>query len=133
MNPQQARQGAKFSAGPGELLVQGEEFRVWIAGQRTGWGRLVPAQQYLLKTRGIEPAADGQGAVEAAPASRSQDARWAANVFLDNTGHRAAKLSGERRTAPAALGVEWALEGGAGCGEWRVAAFTSDRIAPFAP
>ncbi|MEW1828274.1 Helicase associated domain protein [Streptomyces sp. NPDC088196] len=69
--------GGTLPAGPGQLIVQGEDLGVWIAGQRAGWDRLMPAQQYLLVTIGVEPAGKGEpvpGAV------RSQDARWAANL-----------------------------------------------------
>ncbi|MGW5658367.1 Helicase associated domain protein [Streptomyces humi] len=68
--------GGTLPAGPGELIVQGEDLGVWITGQRVGWERLMPAQQYLLGSIGIEPAAEG----EAPGAPRSQDARWAANL-----------------------------------------------------
>ncbi|MGY5052375.1 helicase associated domain-containing protein, partial [Streptomyces sp. 900105755] len=118
--------GGALPAGPGELIVQGEDLGVWVAGQRAGWERLMSAQQWLLKSVGIEPAAEGD---PAAGAPRSQDARWAANLtaarqfhareghlrparkaveivdgeehkfgaFLDNTRRRAAKLSPQRR------------------------------------
>ncbi|MFJ9901006.1 Helicase associated domain protein [Streptomyces sp. NPDC091280] len=74
------RAGGALPAGPGELVVQGEDLGVWAAGQQAGWDRLVPAQQYLLETLGIEPTADGESAGAAAPVARSQDARWAANL-----------------------------------------------------
>ncbi|WP_329256693.1 helicase associated domain-containing protein [Streptomyces pseudovenezuelae] len=129
--------------GPGEVIVQGEDLGAWAAGQRAGWDRLVPAQQYLLETIGIEPLSEGE---TVAPARRSQDARWAANVsalrqfrdreghvrvprkavevvdgvphkigaFVDNARRRVGKLSAERRAELAALGLEWAvLESGA--------------------
>ncbi|WP_427925183.1 Helicase associated domain protein [Streptomyces sp. cg40] len=133
--------GGALPAGPGQLIVQGEDLGVWIAGQRTGWERLTPAQQYLLTTVGVEHLGEGESI---AGAVRSQDARWAANIaaaqqfhareghlrparkhvevvdgepyklgaFLDNTRRRAAKLSPERRAQLAALGLEWVLEGG---------------------
>jgi superfamily II DNA or RNA helicase len=134
--------GGALPAGAGRLIVQGEDLGVWIAGQRAGWDRLMPAQQYLLTTIGVEPAGEGEPVTGAA---RSQDARWAANLaaaqqfhareghlrparkhvevvdgeshklgaFLDNTRRRAGKLSTERRAQLAALGLEWAQEGGA--------------------
>ncbi|MER5601511.1 hypothetical protein [Streptomyces sp. NPDC002265] len=68
--------GGVLPAGAGELIVQGEDLGVWIAGQRTGWDNLMPAQQWLLESVGIEPQAEGEP-VPGAP--RSQDARWAAN------------------------------------------------------
>ncbi|MGW2964402.1 helicase associated domain-containing protein [Streptomyces sp. NPDC001220] len=123
-------------AGPGELIVQGEDLGVWVAGQRAGWKRLMPAQQWLLETVGIEPPAEGE-LVAGAP--RSQDARWAANLtaarqhhareghltvprqhvedvdgepvklgaFLDNTRRRATKLSPQRRADLDQLGMRW--------------------------
>ncbi|MDH6554121.1 hypothetical protein M2162_008218 [Streptomyces sp. SAI-041] len=127
----------------GEVIVQGEDLGAWVAGQRAGWDRLVPAQQYLLETIGLEPAGEDEAVV--VPVRRSQDERWAANLaavqqfrereghvqvprkavehvdgvphkigaWLDNTRRRAAKLSPQRRDELAALGLEWATEGGA--------------------
>ncbi|MEV5847401.1 helicase associated domain-containing protein [Streptomyces sp. NPDC051985] len=95
----------------------------------------MPAQQYLLETIGVQPAAEG----EPVPGARTQDARWAANMaaaqqfhtreshlgvprkhiedangapvklgaFLDNTRRRAAKLSPQRRTDLDQLGMRW--------------------------
>ncbi|MEU9919271.1 Helicase associated domain protein [Streptomyces sp. NPDC051001] len=129
--------GGALPAGPGNVVVQGEDLAVWIAGQAAGWDRLVPAQQYLLETIGVDP--EGE-TVAAAPARRSQGDRWAANLaavrqfrdreghvrvprkavetvdgvpfkigaFLDNARRRAGKLSAERRSELAALGLEWA-------------------------
>ncbi|MGY5014695.1 Helicase associated domain protein [Streptomyces sp. 900105755] len=70
--------GGALGAGPGELIVQGEDLGVWVAGQRAGWARLTPAQQWLLGSVGAPPAAEG--GVPAAGAPRSQAARWAANL-----------------------------------------------------
>ncbi|WP_406429989.1 Helicase associated domain protein [Streptomyces sp. NBC_00631] len=128
--------GGTLPAGPGELIVQGEDLGAWIAGQRTVWDKLMPAQQWLLESVGIEPPAEG----EPVPgASRTQDARWAANLaaarkfhareghlsvprkhmeavngvehklgaFLDNTRRRAAKLSEQRRAELDQLGMRW--------------------------
>ncbi|SED58128.1 DEAD/DEAH box helicase [Streptomyces sp. Ag109_O5-10] len=124
--------GGTLPGGPGELIVQGEDLGVWVTGQRAGWERLMPAQQWLLESVGIEPAAEGG-------APRPQDARWNANLtaarqfhareghlqvprkaveivdgeeyklgaWLDNTRRRAAKLSPQRRTALDALGMRW--------------------------
>lgn len=120
----------------GELVVQGEDLGAWITGQRAGWDNLMPAQQYLLETLGIEPAAEGEAA---GPVRRSQDERWNSNLtaarqfhareghlrparkhvesvnseliklgaFLDNTRKRAAKLSPERRAALDELDMRW--------------------------
>ncbi|MGY5060833.1 Helicase associated domain protein [Streptomyces sp. 900105755] len=70
--------GGALGAGPGELIVQGGDLGVWVAGQRAGWERLTPAQQWLLESVGAPPAAEG--GVPTAGAPRSQDARWAANL-----------------------------------------------------
>ncbi|MFE3167825.1 Helicase associated domain protein [Streptomyces sp. NPDC059224] len=128
--------GGALPAGPGELIVQGEDLGVWMAGQRTGWERLMPAQRYLLEAIGIQPAVEGEP-VPGAP--RTQDARWNANLaaarqfhvreghlqvprkaveivdgeeiklgaFLDNTRRRASKLSPQRRADLHTLGMRW--------------------------
>ncbi|WP_244362295.1 helicase associated domain-containing protein [Streptomyces aquilus] len=128
--------GGALPAGPGDVVVQGEDLGVWIAGKVAGWDRLVLAQQYLLETIGVHPETESLPVV---PARRSQDARWAANLaaarqfhareghlrparkhietvngekiklgtFLDNTRRRADKLSPERRTALDELGMRW--------------------------
>ncbi|MFI6340779.1 helicase associated domain-containing protein [Streptomyces sp. NPDC050535] len=122
--------------GVGELVVQGEDLGVWVAGQRAGWDRLMPTQQHLLSTLGIEPPAEGE---TVGPVRRTQDERWNTNLtaarqfhtreghlrsarghledvdgeqvrlgaFLDNTRRRAAKLSPERRAALDELGMRW--------------------------
>ncbi|MGX1915783.1 helicase associated domain-containing protein [Streptomyces phaeochromogenes] len=69
--------GGSLPAGAGELVVQGEDPGAWIAGQRVGWERLMPAQQYLLETLGIEPAGEGEAV---GPVRRSQDERWNTNL-----------------------------------------------------
>ncbi|WP_232839060.1 helicase associated domain-containing protein [Streptomyces triticisoli] len=56
--------------------MQGEDLAVWITAQRTAWDRLVPAQQYLLETVGIDPAEDEP----VRPVARSQDDQWTANL-----------------------------------------------------
>ncbi|MFE7076896.1 Helicase associated domain protein [Streptomyces sp. NPDC057620] len=128
--------GGTFPATAGELVVQGEDLGAWITAQRTGWERLMPAQQYLLEMLGIEPPADDEVVV---PVRRSQDKRWNTNLtaaqqfhareghlrparkhievvdgepiklgaFVDNSRRRAAKLSPERRAALDALGMRW--------------------------
>ncbi|MFF7139469.1 MULTISPECIES: helicase associated domain-containing protein [unclassified Streptomyces] len=120
----------------GEVIVQGEDLGAWIAGQRAGWDRLMPAQQYLLETLGLEPVGEDEAVV---PTRRSQDERWAANLtavqqFRDREGHvrvprkavevvdgellglgsfisnarrRADRLSPERRDSLTALGMRW--------------------------
>ncbi|MFF5494509.1 Helicase associated domain protein [Streptomyces aquilus] len=127
--------GGVLPGGPGEVIVQGEDLGVWVAVQRAGWDRLVPAQQYLLETIGLEP----EGEYEVVPTRRSQDERWAMNLaaarqfyareghlrparkhiehvdgetvglgsFLDNARRRAARLSAERRADLDALGMRW--------------------------
>ncbi|WP_247707058.1 DEAD/DEAH box helicase [Streptomyces liliiviolaceus] len=131
-----AKAGGGFPAGAGELVVQGEDLGAWITAQRAGWDGLVPAQQYLLETLGIEPPTDGEVVV---PVRRSQDERWNTNLtaaqqfhareghlrparkhiedvdgepvklgaFVDNTRRRVGKLSAERRAALDALGMRW--------------------------
>ncbi|WP_234048665.1 helicase associated domain-containing protein [Streptomyces liliifuscus] len=62
----------------GKVIVQGEDLGSWTAAQRTGWDRLLPAQQWLLaNTLGIEPAAEGEAV---GPVRRSQDERWATHL-----------------------------------------------------
>ncbi|WP_331724037.1 Helicase associated domain protein [Streptomyces sp. NBC_00005] len=127
--------GGDLPAGLGEVIVQGEDLGAWIAGQRAGWARLVPVQQYLLETLGIEPA-NGDAPQ---PARRSQSAAWEQNIaaarqfhareghlsvprkhveevdgdvirlgsWVDNARRRAAKLSAERRADLDALGMRW--------------------------
>ncbi|MFF1336273.1 Helicase associated domain protein [Streptomyces sp. NPDC058298] len=127
--------GGALPAGPGDVVVQGEDLGVWIAGQVAGWDRLVPVQQYLLETIGVDPESEAV----VVPVRRSQGDRWAANLaaarqfhareghlqparkhvelvdgeeiklgsFLDNTRRRAAKLPAERRADLDALGMRW--------------------------
>ncbi|WP_405653883.1 helicase associated domain-containing protein [Streptomyces sp. NBC_00019] len=128
--------GGALPAGPGDVAVQGEDLGVWIAGQTAGWDRLVPVQQYLLETIGVDLESETMAVV---PTRRSQGDRWAANLaaarqfhareghlqptrkhveivdgeeirlgsFLDNTRRRAAKLPAERRADLDALGMRW--------------------------
>lgn len=51
--------GGELPAGPGDVVVQGEDLAVWVAGQVAGWERLVPAQQYLLESLGVHPESEG--------------------------------------------------------------------------
>ncbi|MFB7248379.1 Helicase associated domain protein [Streptomyces populi] len=120
----------------GELVVQGEDLGAWVAGQRSGWEQLMPAQQFLLESIGVEGPAEGDVVV---PVRRTQGDRWAANLaaarqfqareghlrvprkavedidgeqvrlgaFLDNTRRRAAKLSPQRRAELDQLGMRW--------------------------
>ncbi|MEU0971353.1 Helicase associated domain protein [Streptomyces sp. NPDC005917] len=124
-------------AGPGQLIVQGEDLGAWIAGQRAGWNRLMPAQQYLVETIGAGPTGEGEAAVPGT--RRTQDDRWTTNLtaarqfhtreghlrparrhvelvdgepiklgaFLDNTRRRAGKLSQQRRADLDRLGMRW--------------------------
>jgi len=127
--------GGTLPVRPREVVVQGEDLGVWIAGQKATWPQLAPAQAYLLETLGVDP--DHTAGTQ--PAPRSQDARWAASLaaakqfhareghlqpsrkhvelvdgeeiklgsWLDNTRRRAAKLSPERRADLDALGMRW--------------------------
>ncbi|MFJ5645659.1 Helicase associated domain protein [Streptomyces sp. NPDC093223] len=128
--------GGALPAGPGELIVQGEDLGAWAAGQRAGWDKLMPAQQWLLESVGIEPPAEGE---PVAGAARSRDARWEANLaaarqfhareghlsvprkavemvdgiehklgaWLDNTRRPAGKVSPQRRAELDLLGMRW--------------------------
>jgi hypothetical protein len=113
------------------------EFIRELVAQRAIWDMLMPAQQYLLETLGIDPAAEVETVV---PVRRSQDERWAVNLaaarqFHDREGHlrpsrghledvdgvqvrlrafvdnsrrrRAAKLSPQRLAALDELGMRW--------------------------
>ncbi|WP_329295630.1 helicase associated domain-containing protein [Streptomyces sp. NBC_01455] len=120
----------------GELVVQGEDLGVWVVAQRAGWERLMPAQQFLLESVGVQAPADGE---TVAPVRRTQDDRRAVNLgaarqfhareghlrvprkavedvageqvklgaFLDNARRRAAKLSEQRRAELDDLGMRW--------------------------
>ncbi|MGX1541104.1 Helicase associated domain protein [Streptomyces adustus] len=109
--------GGTLPAGPGELIVQGEDLRVWIAGQRAAWDNLMPAQQWLLESIGIEPPAEG----EPAPgAPRSQDARWAANLTAARQFHaREGHLAVPRKAVEIMDGVEHKLGHGSTTGRRR--------------
>ncbi len=81
--------GGALPVRAGEVIVQGEDLAVWVAAQRAGWDRLMPAQQYLLQTIGIEPAAESEAV---RPVRRSQDELWernmaAARQFHTREGH----------------------------------------------
>ncbi|WP_323187318.1 Helicase associated domain protein [Streptomyces sp. NBC_00124] len=47
--------GGALPTRTGELVVQGEDLAVWIAGQTAGWDKLTPAQHYLLESLGVDP------------------------------------------------------------------------------
>ncbi|WP_438829298.1 Helicase associated domain protein [Streptomyces adonidis] len=100
--------GGTLPAGPSQLIVQGEDLGVWLAGQRAGWDRLMPAQQYLLTTIGVEPAGEGE---PVAGAPRSQDSRWAANLAAARQFH-----AREGHLRPARKHVETITVGGDGDG-----------------
>ncbi|MFC8349543.1 Helicase associated domain protein [Streptomyces sp. NPDC057280] len=131
-----AQAGGALPGEPGELVVQGEDLAVWIAGQVAGWDKLAPAQQYLLESLGVAPDTAGP---EVRPVRRSQDELWERNMtaarqfhareghlrvprqhrenvdgellglgsFISNARRRAAKLSPERRDALNDLGMRW--------------------------
>ncbi|MGV9349465.1 helicase associated domain-containing protein [Streptomyces spiralis] len=81
--------GGALPVASGEVIVQGEDLGAWVAAQRLGWDKLLPAQQWLLEsTLGLEPA----GADERPPARRSQSAAWARDIaaarqFQSREGH----------------------------------------------
>ncbi|MGW1562992.1 helicase associated domain-containing protein [Streptomyces sp. NPDC002144] len=126
--------GGTLPGRAGDVVVQGEDLGAWTVAQRAAWDGLMPAQQYLLQTLGIDPDDKRETAV---PAPRSQADRWETNLaaarqfhareghlrparkhvevvdgaeiklgsFLDNARRRAAKLSPERRAALEELGM----------------------------
>ncbi|MGW2708502.1 Helicase associated domain protein [Streptomyces sp. NPDC001356] len=70
------RAGGALPERAGELVVQGEDLGAWTAGQRQGWDKLSPAQQWLLgSTLGLEPAAPG-----VRPGKLTADDKWALNL-----------------------------------------------------
>jgi superfamily II DNA or RNA helicase len=127
--------GGALPTGPGDVVVQGEDLAVWIAGQTAAWDKLTPAQHYLLESLGVDPK---QGP-ELRPVRKSQDDLWDRNMtaarqfhareghlrvprqhredvdgellglgsFVANARRRAAKLSPKRREALNALGMRW--------------------------
>ncbi|MGW6262869.1 Helicase associated domain protein [Streptomyces sp. NPDC055085] len=130
------RAGGELPYSAGELVMQGEDLGEWVAGQRAGWERLMPAQRFLLESIGVEAPEDGEAV---GPVRRTQSDRWAVNVaaarqfhareghlrvprkavedvdgeqiklgaFLDNTRRRASKLSEQRRAELDELGIRW--------------------------
>ncbi|MFC8198320.1 helicase associated domain-containing protein [Streptomyces sp. NPDC057298] len=102
--------GGSLPAGAGELVIQGEDLGAWIAAQRAGWDKLMPAQQHLLETLGIEPPAEAEtlGLVR-----WSQEERWAANVAAARQFH-----AREGHLRPARKHVEMiSVDGGAEDGQ----------------
>uniref|UniRef100_UPI0004C0BA03 helicase associated domain-containing protein n=1 Tax=Streptomyces sp. NRRL S-813 TaxID=1463919 RepID=UPI0004C0BA03 len=130
------RAGGTLPVRAGEVIVQGEDLGAWVAAQRLGWDKLLPAQQWLLESAlGLEPA----GEDEQPPARRSQSAAWARNIaaarqfhsreghlvvprqhveavdgasvglgqFVNNARRRAATLSPQRRADLDELGMRW--------------------------
>ncbi|MEW2298093.1 helicase associated domain-containing protein [Streptomyces sp. NPDC006743] len=87
------RAGAPLPQAAGEVIVQGEDLGAWAAGQRAGWDRLMPAQQYLLESLGLEPAPAGHEGAEGAarPVGKREQARavnlTAARQFFEREGH----------------------------------------------
>ncbi|MFF3487312.1 Helicase associated domain protein [Streptomyces sp. NPDC002701] len=104
-----AKAGGALPAAAGELVVQGEDLGAWIGAQRMGWEKLMPAQQYLLETLGIEPPADGE---TLAPVRRSQDERWSINLAAARQFH-----AREGHLRPARKHVEMITMDGGGEGE----------------
>ncbi|MET9914312.1 Helicase associated domain protein [Streptomyces sp. NPDC006476] len=68
--------GGALPARTGEVVVQGEDLGAWIATQHAVWETLVPAQQWLLESVGVDP---DQG-VPVRPVVRSQADRWETNL-----------------------------------------------------
>ncbi|MFJ2314917.1 Helicase associated domain protein [Streptomyces sp. NPDC087846] len=82
------RAGGVLPTVAGAVVVQGEDLGRWVAAQQDaeGWDRLVPAQQVLLRSLGIEPTG------RSGRPPRGHDARWAlglaaARAFLAREGH----------------------------------------------
>ncbi|MFF2902850.1 Helicase associated domain protein [Streptomyces sp. NPDC057966] len=82
------RAGGPLPTTAGTVVVQGEDLGRWVAAQQDegGWEQLVPAQQLLLESLGIEPAG------KRAAAGRGHDAKWAlglraARAFHAREGH----------------------------------------------
>ncbi len=71
------------------MIVQGEDLGAWVAAQRAGWERLMPAQQYLLESLGLGPVPAGVEA-GARPVGRRDAARVvnlaAARQFFEREG-----------------------------------------------
>ncbi|MCX5367238.1 helicase associated domain-containing protein [Streptomyces sp. NBC_00124] len=68
--------GGALPAAPGDVVVQGEDLGVWIAGQTAAWDILRPAQQCLLESFGIAP----ESRPELHPVRRSKDELWERNM-----------------------------------------------------
>ncbi|MGV9351119.1 Helicase associated domain protein [Streptomyces spiralis] len=127
--------GATLPTAAGQVIVQGEDLGAWIAAQRLGWDKLLPAQQWLLESAlGLEPAGENER-----PARRSQSAAWERNItaarqfharaghltvprkhiedldgepvglgqFVNNARRRAATLSAQRRADLDQLNMRW--------------------------
>jgi hypothetical protein len=125
--------GGHLPTGPGEVIVQGEDLGAWIAGQRAGWDKLVPAAVLGGDARGrsrAERAAAcapltgcGVGAEHCGgPQFHAREGHLRVprqhvetvdgealrlGSFVDNSRHRAAKLGAERRNDLEALGMRW--------------------------
>ncbi|MGX1676320.1 Helicase associated domain protein [Streptomyces sp. NPDC055400] len=68
--------GGALPAGPGVLVVQGEDLGAWVKAQRRGWGKLGAAQQWLLESvLGVEEAGEDERLVR-----RTQDDKWTLNL-----------------------------------------------------
>ncbi|MFF9006803.1 Helicase associated domain protein [Streptomyces goshikiensis] len=128
--------GGRLPAGPGEVLVQGEDLGLWLRSQRLSWERLSWAQRWLLEhTLGAAPATGA----ELPPPRVAHAAAWAAHLeaarrfhererhlrvprthvervggrefklgsWIANQRSRAASLAPERVEALTALGMRW--------------------------
>ncbi|MEV0504797.1 Helicase associated domain protein [Streptomyces spectabilis] len=69
--------GGELPTAAGAVIVQGEDLGAWVTAQAAGFGRLLPAQQWLLTTLGVEPAPEPQTAPAPAAPRRSQADRRA--------------------------------------------------------
>ncbi|MFJ6939610.1 Helicase associated domain protein [Streptomyces sp. NPDC101132] len=131
--------GGELPAGPGALVVQGEDLGAWLRSQRLAWERLSMAQRWMLEhVLGAGPLRPGERPRERTP----QALKWAANLaaarqfhhrerhlnvprghvetvagvpyrlgaWVANARSRAARLSPERVAQLESLGMRWAGE-----------------------
>ncbi|MEV5205100.1 helicase associated domain-containing protein [Streptomyces sp. NPDC053720] len=68
--------GGDLPVAASKVIVRGEDLGRWVAAQRLGRERLLPAQQWLLdNVLGIETVGDAER-----PMKRTQDDMWALNL-----------------------------------------------------
>lgn len=68
--------GGTVPAGPGEVIVQGEDLGRWARACRLSWDDLLPVQQWMLaNVLGLNPAEEHEQ-----PVKRTQEDKWALNL-----------------------------------------------------